>query len=179
MADKPRCTATTKKGKPCANLALDGLDTCLSHAPKEARESRGFGGAQPGAGRPKAPRAVDVLRERIERDVDRVLEPLFDALAADRGLALAIKGGGMEIGYSPDHPTRIQAARELLDRAYGKPKQVQELTGAEGSPLPQVVIPIDQDWQTDVAEALRDMVSAGAASSNGSGHANGNGNGRR
>jgi hypothetical protein len=130
-----RCAGTTKQGQPCKAPVRPETGKCIAHSPKEFQDSVGFGGSQKGSGRPKNPRAVDVLRERIEADVDQVLAPLFDALSADRGLALVLKGGGMEIGYTTDHETRIKAARELLDRAYGRPKQQTELTGAYGGPL--------------------------------------------
>lgn len=130
-----KCKGTNKTGKPCEANPRHDTGYCNAHSPKEVQESSGFGGSQPGAGRPPTPRAVDVLRERIERDIDRVLDPLWDALDAKRGLALAVKGGGMEIGYVPDHETRIKAARELLDRAYGRPKQQTEISGPDGEPL--------------------------------------------
>lgn len=110
-----------------------------------------------------------MLRQRIEANVDEVLDPLFEALRADRGLALAIKGGGMEIGYSPDHETRIKAARELLDRGYGKSRVIAELSGPDGGPIEHdhIGIPTDEDFQRGMADVL---ATAGAG-------ANGNGNG--
>lgn len=129
------CTATTKSGESCKAIARHDTGLCNAHSPREVQERSGFGGAQPGAGRPKTPRAVDVLRERIERDIDTVLNPLWEALAADQGIALQIKGGGMDLALIADHRTRIAAARELLDRAYGKPKQQTEVTGADGGPV--------------------------------------------
>jgi hypothetical protein len=134
---KRACRGTAKKtGEPCGapplkpGTIIEGItvsgDWCRKHdplLPVSARLER----FQVGGGRPRNPRAVDVLKERIEANVDAVLDPLWDALQADRGLALNVKGGGMVIGYSPDHPTRIVAARELLDRGYGRPTQTTEL----------------------------------------------------
>lgn len=135
MPGKHGCTGTTRKDTPCSAHPLKGRDVCISHASREVQESLGFGGSQPGAGRPPTPRAVDVLRERLEKNIDVVLEPLFDGLFANKGMTISLKGGGMEVVETPDHSTRIAAVRELLDRAYGKPKQATEITGADGGPV--------------------------------------------
>lgn len=135
MAGKHGCTGTTRKGNPCGAWPLKGRDVCLSHSDQETRDSVSFGGPQPGGGRPRAPRAIEVLKERIEANIEMVLAPLFDGLLAEKGFTLALKGGGAEFVETPDHATRIAAVRELLDRAYGKPKQSTELTGAEGGPV--------------------------------------------
>lgn len=135
-----KCTSTTKKGAPCKAAPITGTDKCLAHADEKVRETIGFGGSQPGAGRPKNPRAVDVLRERIERDIDKVLDPLWDALDATNGVVVG-NGASAEVEILPDYRTRIAAARELLDRGYGRPKQQTELTGADGGP---VVVTFDQ-----------------------------------
>jgi hypothetical protein len=108
-----KCGETTKTGAICGRNTIDDLAVCLAHAPAEVRALRGF---TPEAGklggRPAKPRVVDVLRERIEEDAERVLRPFFDALdAASRG------------GDDPDHAIRLAAARDLLDRGYGKPRQ--------------------------------------------------------
>jgi hypothetical protein len=131
----PSCTATTRKGQPCKAHPVLGTDKCMAHQDDETKESQGFGGAQEGAGRPRRPRATEVLLQRIEEDIDMVIGPMFDALVADRGLALNVRGGGMEIGYIPDHETRLRAARDLLDRAYGRPRQALEVTGEDGGPV--------------------------------------------
>jgi len=149
-----RCHAITKKGTACKAPPLEGEDHCISHAPKEKQASVGFGGAQPGSGRPAAPRAVDVLRERIERDIDRVLDPLWDALAADKGVVISLGGGETTVEHVTDHAIRIAAARELLDRAYGKPKQATEISGPEGGP---VVTGFDPKRLSD--DELRQVVS--------------------
>lgn len=124
------CKGKTKAGKRCRAAPLTDSTFCLAHTDELTRAKAGFGGSANGAkgGRPRNPRAVDVLRQRIEADIDKVLDPLWEALQADRGIALTVKGGGMEIGSTPDHPTRIVAARELLDRAYGRAKSTGEVT---------------------------------------------------
>jgi LmbE family N-acetylglucosaminyl deacetylase len=96
----------------------------LAHAPADVRASRGF---TPEAGRlggrPRNPRVVEVIKERIESDLEIVLSPLREALTATT-----------PTGH-PDHPVRLRAAAELLDRAYGRPRQATEISGADGSPL--------------------------------------------
>lgn len=130
------CAGTTKKGQSCKAHPLKGTERCLAHSDPETRASVGF---VPEAGvlggRPPKPRVIDVIRERIEGDVDAVLAPLFDGLQADRGLALMLKGGGMEVELITDHETRIKAALALLDRVYGRPRQATEVTGADGGPI--------------------------------------------
>lgn len=117
----------TKAGKPCTAAPLKDGDYCLAHSDAETRRSMQFVGGGPGSGRPRKPREVDVIRESIEARTGQIFAVLWDALGADRGLALNVKGGGMEIGYVPDFPTRIMAAKELLDRAYGRPMQPSEV----------------------------------------------------
>lgn len=118
-----RCSRRTKLGKACRGRPLKGLDVCLAHADAKTRESVGFVARNGKQGRPPNPRAVDVLREKVEGRIEEVLAPLFDALTATRGVTIAIRGGGTEFYETADHPTRIVAAREILDRVYGKPTQ--------------------------------------------------------
>jgi hypothetical protein len=120
----PRCGAQTKRGTPCSRPRIRGHETCLAHAPADVRRSRGF---TPEAGRlggrPRNPRVVEVIKDRIEAQVDTVLAPLVEALSATT-----------PTGH-PDHPVRLRAAAELLDRAYGRPRQATEVSGPEGAPL--------------------------------------------
>lgn len=95
----------------------------MGHLDRTTRESLGFGGPQPGSGRPRKLRAIDVLKERMEQDIDRVLAPLFEALRAEKSVVVG-QGPTAHVETVPDIPTRIAAARELLDRGYGRPKQV-------------------------------------------------------
>jgi hypothetical protein len=132
---KRRCQGTTKASKPCAANPLTDSNFCLAHSDAETRESVGFIPDNGKGGRPRNPRAVDVLRKRLEADIERVLKPLFDGLEASKGITLAIGGGKTELVETPDHALRLAAVRELLDRAYGKPKQATELTGPEGGPV--------------------------------------------
>ena len=122
---KRACHGTTKTGRPCKAAPLHDSDCCLAHTDEETRLSTGFGA--PGTGRPRNPRAVDVLKERIEAGIDEVLKPLWDALTAERAVVVG-NGPTAYVESVKDHPTRIAAVRELLDRGYGRPKQATEIT---------------------------------------------------
>lgn len=143
MSDEKRaCSATTKAGTPCQSPPLAGTELCMAHSPAKVRESRGFVADNGKAGRPRSPRAVDVLRERIEQDIDAVIAPLWEALAAEKSVVVG-NGPSAHVESVPDLPTRIAAARELLDRGYGKPKQATELSGAVGLTLADLFSELD------------------------------------
>jgi hypothetical protein len=55
-------------------------------------------------------------------------------LTADRGVVVG-QGETASVEFVPDHDARIKAARELLDRAYGKARLALELTGEDGAPV--------------------------------------------
>lgn len=134
MTSKRACAATTKKGTPCKAAPLDGRDVCLAHADEEVRESVGFGGSQPGAGRPPTPRTVDIIRERLESEADAWFTVLDEARQATRTVMVG-HGENAFTETVPDHATRLAAFREAHDRAYGRPKQAQEISGPDGAPL--------------------------------------------
>ncbi len=164
---KRQCQGERKAGGPCgANPVRQGTviagvtcsgKWCIHHDP-DLPESARIGGKQPGAGRPPAPRAVDVLRERIEANIDRVILPLFDALDAAGGFSVKYKNVDgedcIEFVPHPDHGVRLKAVGELLDRAYGKPKQQTELSGPDGGPVPlaPIVIPDTDEYRRKVAQ---------------------------
>lgn len=178
MPPKTKCAGTSKKtGQPCNAYALTDGPYCLAHADAETREKVGFIPDNGKGGRPKNPRVVDVIREKVEARADEILGAMFEALEADQGIALSIKGGGMEIACIPDHRTRLMAAKDLLDRAYGKPKQQTEITGADGGAV-AFEIPVDSvDRSTRAAALLAQNGLVPLAVTTGNG--NGNGNGHR
>lgn len=116
-----RCKAKTKAGKRCKANSQKDREVCIAHD-EERRGSVGFGGAQPGSGRPRKPKVIEVLRERIEENIDFWLQPLVDGITAD---AAKVVGDGehARLEFHADHPTRIKAQREALDRAFGKAAQ--------------------------------------------------------
>lgn len=93
-----------------------------------------FVGGGPGSGRPPAPRVVDVVRERIEQDMDAWYQVLLDARDATKPVMVG-HGDDAYTEHVPDHGVRLAAFREVMDRAYGKPKQATELSGPGGGPI--------------------------------------------
>jgi hypothetical protein len=71
-------------------------------------------GHQPGPGGKRRPGTHDVLVELVERQVERILAPFVAALESD-DLDVAMRGG-----------------RELMDRAWGKPKQAVDVDHTSG-----------------------------------------------
>jgi hypothetical protein len=172
MTAKLACAAITKTGKPCKAYPLKGRDVCLAHTDEKERVSTGFGVS---GGRPKKPRVVDVLRERIEERIDAWLQPLDDALTASRPVLVGA-GDDATVLDVPDHAIRLKAFAEAMDRAYGRPKQTQEISGPDGAPI-ELDAPVDErDRSTRAAVLLRDagLLAVGAENGNGNG---GNGNG--
>lgn len=139
---KRKCKGTNKQGNPCgANPLKPGTEIegvlvtgewCRQHDPNLPDKAR-IGGAQPGAGRPKTPRVVDVLRDRIEAEVDEWLNVLSDARVAVKVVGVLGEGETAEPIEVEDHAIRLKALSIALDRAYGRPRQ--EVSGPDGAPL--------------------------------------------
>lgn len=108
---------------------MKGQKVCLAHADEQTRASVGFGGREAGAmgGRPPAPRAVDVLRERLEANIDRVLAPMFAALEAEMVITVGDGMGAEHMESLIDHNTRMRAAQLILDRVHGRPRQTTDV----------------------------------------------------
>lgn len=137
MGQKRHCKGTTKAGEPCTatplneGTVIEGVAVkggyCRSHDPDLAAAGvprvparfREF----VGPGRPRKPSAIDALKAWMEAHVDEVLAPLVDGLTAEKSVVVG-NGPKAHIETVPDKALRIQAARELLDRGYGRPKQV-------------------------------------------------------
>jgi hypothetical protein len=62
------------------------------------------------------------------------MEPLYEARKATRHVVVG-NGPTAHVEEVPDIPTRLAAAKEVMDRTHGKSKQVNEITGADGGPL--------------------------------------------
>lgn len=156
--DTPRCSGTTKKGKPCGARPLNGTDRCLAHSDEETRESVGFGGAQPGAGRPRVPTPVEIARRLADENELAIQRPYWRALGYDvrlgpdgpylvelvdddgnrvGGVKLhgTSKEGTVRVSDHEDLGAQIAAAEKILDRAYGRPKQATEISGPGGGPV--------------------------------------------
>lgn len=132
MAEKRACSGTTKAGKPCKAAPLKDSDVCLAHSDPDTRASTGF---VPEAGhlggRPRNPRAHELLREKLEAEIDAWLDVLVDARTAER-LVFIGSGDDVESERVPDHVIRMKAFAEIWDRVYGKPKQATEISGPGG-----------------------------------------------
>lgn len=152
-----RCTGKTTRGARCQAWPLRGTKRCAAHpvSPDSARFGSPEQAAAAGAkgGRPRLPRPHEVLREKIEGDLERWLAPLEDALNAERAIVVG-SGESAEIERVPDHKIRLQATREAHDRVYGKPKQQVELGGSE-VPIRAEIVAVDE---RTVAEATHEFL---------------------
>jgi hypothetical protein len=108
------------------------------------------------------------MRERVEERIDEILAPYFNQLS---GAMMFAKWQGEVIpSEHPDTGARIEAAEALLDRVYGKPRQVTELTGRGGGPvrLSEEVF-ADPETQKVLRDAVRRVGRARASQSGGAG----------
>jgi hypothetical protein len=95
-------------------------------------EKKGRGGARPGAGRKKTPRALSVvsaLAATPPEEIDGVAQQ--HARTAIGSLARLLQHGGSEVA-------KITAAKEILDRGYGKPAVE---IGGDAAMLPFMMVP--------------------------------------
>jgi hypothetical protein len=158
MAAKRRCKAKAKAGKRCRAYPLSTGAYCSAHDPDRPASAR-FGSSEQAAvagalgGRPASPRVVDVMRERVEAEMEAVLAPYFEAI---REAVMFVKyEGELVVTDTPDLAGRIAAAEKLLDRVYGKPRQTIEHAGPEsGAPL-AVEFDLGESARKVLADALR------------------------
>lgn len=125
---------------------------------------------------------MDLARQLVEQHAATILRPHFKALGlllADDGTVTPLPTGAIHVHQGEatnveDLGAQIAAARELMDRVYGRPKQALEHTGRDGEPIEHadVSLPTDPAWHLDVARVLAD---AGAVNANGNGSGNGAG----
>ncbi len=99
---------------------------CIQHD-KDLPDSARIGGPQPGSGRPRKPRVVDVILASITERAGEIDAGLWEATKAERAVVVG-NGPTAHMEMVPDWPTRIAAYRELMDRGHGKPKQSSEVT---------------------------------------------------
>jgi len=164
------CAGTSKKtGKPCRARPLRDGDYCIAHD-EDARASTGFGGPQPGSGRPRNPRPSEVARRLIEENVLALQRPYWRALGYDVEIGpdgprlVELEQGGAKLHASfegwigvSDHDdlaAQIQAAEKLQDRVYGRPKQATEVSGPDGGPINTVDVS-DPETRDLIGELLR------------------------
>lgn len=112
-------------------------------------------------GRKKKVHPYDVLRKRFEEEAERYFKPFEDSLQAMKAVVVG-NGGSARIELVEDMLTRMRAAEAVMDRIYGRPKQVNEITGADGGAL-EVKVPDDEARKAALAEILS---SSGALGKN-------------
>lgn len=122
-------------------------------------------------GRPRLPKPMDLARQLVEQHIAALLRPHFKALGLllhDDGSTTQLHAGAVVVHQGEatdieDLGAQIAAARELLDRVYGRPRQQTELTGADGGPI-QVVAEARARAESMSREELDALlVGAGAA----------------
>lgn len=88
--------------------------------PSKNNQPKSKGGKRPGAGRPKGVpnKATAAIREIAGQYTEQAVTALVSILAGGEGIPAA---------------AQVAAAKELLDRAHGKPSQA--LTGEGGGPI--------------------------------------------
>lgn len=116
-----RCKGKTKAGKRCSRAPLTDQDYCIAHAQRKEKDSRGFGGAQPGSGRPRKPTVTALLQERAAGRAD-VIDALYER--GMTGLKLVAKyEGEVHVSDVDDVVGMIGIVERYLDRTEGKPSQ--------------------------------------------------------
>lgn len=137
MADevRKRCgelsTNVNKAGEPCRAYARLGKTTCMSHADEAEKAEVGFGGAENGrkggeSGR--VPRLTEVLSQRIEEEVDKIMDRLLAGLDAEVGIVVGT-GKDAFLDSFPDYAMRLRTVKEIFDRIEGRPKTLSEFKG--------------------------------------------------
>lgn len=157
------CQGTTKTGKPCKSTGVLDNGFCMAHQPENSRDFQRFGGSQPGAGRPRQPKAVEVLREALEARADEIVAPLWEALTADRAVVVG-NGPTAHVELVPDIPTRMAATRMFIEHGFGKPKQAIEHSGPEGDAIPvEIRIPDTDEYRRKVIELAAKVTAVDAS----------------
>lgn len=146
MASK-KCKAKTKAGKSCKARGVMDNGFCMAHQPEDEKESRGFGGSQPNAGRPRLPTPIELKRKVIEDNVEKFLAPYLKTLGYeidwdDEGNAELVRTedgpavltasfqGHVSASDIEDLGAQVEVIEKLLNRVYGKPMQQTEVSGS-------------------------------------------------
>jgi hypothetical protein len=123
-----QCAGLTKNGDPCRSFALSGSDLCYFHG----------GGADPvevgkKGGRPKKPTVAEARALTLESLVPRALVVLQESLEGT------------------DRKIRFQAARDVLDRSWGRPAQTSRVS---------TEVPPDKPWEDLTREEEKALMAA-------------------
>lgn len=166
------CQAPLLSGRPCRCakyvliLEIKGKEryflapTCYAHLTNAQREKYSkskYAPMKPGERTPR-PKIGDLMAQQIEQEVADFLQPYFEALTAMKQVVVG-NGPHARMVEVDDHRTRMMATEALFDRAYGKPKQTQELSG--GVTVQPVEVPQDKQRQLAVAQILAESGAIG------------------
>ena len=151
MSDR-RCTATTKQGKPCKSPPQRGKNVCLSHD-VETREAVRFSGAQPGAGRPRRPREVELYQEVADEMREEMRAVLKEGLLAEQAVVVGGNSANAHIEMIPDNGHRLTTMREIMDRLHGKAAQTTTLDAS--GPLVNINLVTDANLRAELADLRR------------------------
>lgn len=119
--EKRYCKKLTKNGKPCEGHPLHNSDFCIAHQDRETKESVGFYGPQALAGRPKKPKAIEIVEQIMREKYSDVVKVLEDGIVADQALIVG-HGTSAHLEFVPDNAHRLRTISFLFDRLIGKPK---------------------------------------------------------
>jgi hypothetical protein len=108
------CTARNAKGEPCKSTSVGPDGLCAAH--RKTLDGTGFGGPQPGSGRPRKLKPQDVLRAYLDEKGEELGQAVFGVL--------------VRLMASQDEMVRLRAAVELGNRMWGRPAQAVELSGS-------------------------------------------------
>lgn len=166
----PKCSRLTNAGNPCqmtsAVVTIRGkrykLKTCVMHAPEAIKKELGvhYTSAR-NQGRKKKKTALDLVRERIEEEAERYLQPLEDAMVALKAVVVG-NGSSAHLEYTEDLALRVDTAFKILDRVYGRPKQITELSGINGDAM-EIKVPNDEERKLALAQVLASTGALGVA----------------
>jgi hypothetical protein len=120
---KPTCKGTTKDGNPCKSTVLFDGKHCAFHAPGglDPSEIGRMGGRRPAS--VERSHAKNGAGSGTAREVRELLRELIETPEL-RAKIFAVYEGALQAGTSdPDYRVQLQAVKDLLAEAYGKPKQ--------------------------------------------------------
>lgn len=177
------CAGRKDDGTPCRANALKGAELCLAHSDQVTRDSVGFGGSQPGAGRPRRPPLPELELRLAQEHAEKMLRPYwrvlgYDVVMAEDGefaLVELPKGGAKLYGTSnagvvkvskhDDLAAHIAASEKMRDRIYGRPKVSAEISGPAGGAVQIERVDLRQltDQELDQLEAISRAAAARVA----------------
>jgi len=136
-----RCQGTNRAGDPCGAAPLTGSRWCSAHDPQRPAATR-FGSREQAAEaatgvQRRTPSLTEKLRERVEQESDRIIDPYFEALDAGESAEL-----------------RMRAATALLDRVFGRPRQALELAAER-----EQATRLAEQTAGQIVEAMRDFAA--------------------